>query len=256
MATKMQQRRATAAEWAAANPILADGEIGFERDTKVIKVGDGVTRWNSLGMPNAADAVPKSLVDAKGDILVGSADNTLVRLPRGTDGQVLKASSATESGLAWGNGGAPQYYTSGYATAAESLPPGSNNVGADQYCGLGIPSDKISSVAMVEIFGSQIYSSGVASAFYAKFFPALGYIYFQDYRLNWRRLDNGNILYSPGLSQYNGALQVEAGFGRFVKFWFDMPNNQLIVRQSNGAATSQGTQTIGPIGMTMLTSVV
>lgn len=51
MATRMLQRRGTAAEWAAANPILAAGEMGFETDTFVIKMGDGVTAWNSLGLP-------------------------------------------------------------------------------------------------------------------------------------------------------------------------------------------------------------
>jgi hypothetical protein len=48
MATRMQQRRGTSAEWAAANPLLADGEIGYEKDTRVIKVGDGSTLWNQL----------------------------------------------------------------------------------------------------------------------------------------------------------------------------------------------------------------
>ena len=31
MATRMQQRRGTAAQWTEANPILAVAEIGFER---------------------------------------------------------------------------------------------------------------------------------------------------------------------------------------------------------------------------------
>jgi hypothetical protein len=48
MGTRMQQRRGTAAEWATANPILAAGEIGFVTDTKVIRMGDGVTAWNDL----------------------------------------------------------------------------------------------------------------------------------------------------------------------------------------------------------------
>ena len=51
MATRMQQRRGTAADWAAQNPVLSDGELGFERDTKVMKMGDGVTPWNDLVMP-------------------------------------------------------------------------------------------------------------------------------------------------------------------------------------------------------------
>jgi hypothetical protein len=46
--TKIKLRRGTAAEWADANPILADGEPGLALDTKVFKVGDGVTAWNDL----------------------------------------------------------------------------------------------------------------------------------------------------------------------------------------------------------------
>jgi len=45
---RMFQRRGTAAQWQAANTVLAVGEIGFSYDDNVIKVGDGVTAWNSL----------------------------------------------------------------------------------------------------------------------------------------------------------------------------------------------------------------
>lgn len=48
MATRMQQRRGTAAQWATANPVLADGEVGYETDTRIIKIGDGVTSWTAL----------------------------------------------------------------------------------------------------------------------------------------------------------------------------------------------------------------
>ena len=48
MATRMQQRRGTAAQWTAANPILAAGEIGFETDSGKFKMGDGVNTWSSL----------------------------------------------------------------------------------------------------------------------------------------------------------------------------------------------------------------
>jgi len=44
----IQIRRSTAAEWTANNPILSIGELGWEKDTGAIKVGDGVTHWNSL----------------------------------------------------------------------------------------------------------------------------------------------------------------------------------------------------------------
>lgn len=48
MLVKMQQRRGTAAEWIAANPVLSDGEIGIETDTDKYKIGDGTSQWLSL----------------------------------------------------------------------------------------------------------------------------------------------------------------------------------------------------------------
>lgn len=48
MATRMQQRRGTAAQWTSANPVLAAGEIGFETDTNQFKMGDGLSAWADL----------------------------------------------------------------------------------------------------------------------------------------------------------------------------------------------------------------
>ena len=48
MAVQIQLRRGTASAWTAANPILADGEIGIESDTDLFKIGDGSTAWASL----------------------------------------------------------------------------------------------------------------------------------------------------------------------------------------------------------------
>lgn len=48
MSVQLQVRRDTAANWTSANPTLAAGEFGWEKDTKKIKVGDGATAWNSL----------------------------------------------------------------------------------------------------------------------------------------------------------------------------------------------------------------
>ena len=44
----MQQRRGTAAQWTAANSVLAAGEIGFETDTGKFKIGDGTNTWANL----------------------------------------------------------------------------------------------------------------------------------------------------------------------------------------------------------------
>ncbi len=41
-------RRDTESGWATKNPILGPGELGYEIGTGRLKVGDGVTAWNSL----------------------------------------------------------------------------------------------------------------------------------------------------------------------------------------------------------------
>ena len=52
MATRMQQRRGTAAQWISTNggdgPVLNAGEIGFESDTGKFKIGDGTNHWVDL----------------------------------------------------------------------------------------------------------------------------------------------------------------------------------------------------------------
>jgi hypothetical protein len=48
MATRMLQRRGTAAQWANTNPTLGSGEIGFETDTGQFKMGDNSTAWDDL----------------------------------------------------------------------------------------------------------------------------------------------------------------------------------------------------------------
>ena len=41
-------RRDTSTQWTSVNPILADGEMGIEKDTLKTKIGDGVTVWSLL----------------------------------------------------------------------------------------------------------------------------------------------------------------------------------------------------------------
>ena len=44
----MHQRIKTKLEFALESPVLQLGEHGLESDTGLFKIGDGVTRWNSL----------------------------------------------------------------------------------------------------------------------------------------------------------------------------------------------------------------
>lgn len=53
---RMFQRRGTKQQWETTNPVLSVGEIGFSINENVIKVGDGLTAWNSLPSVNGNSA--------------------------------------------------------------------------------------------------------------------------------------------------------------------------------------------------------
>jgi hypothetical protein len=54
MATRIQLRRDTAENWTNNNPTLAEGEIGFETDTGLFKIGANNTAWTSLAYAQVA----------------------------------------------------------------------------------------------------------------------------------------------------------------------------------------------------------
>jgi hypothetical protein len=58
----IQVRRDTAANWTSTNPTLAAGEIGFETDTNLFKIGNGSSVWSSLAYAavNASNSVALS----------------------------------------------------------------------------------------------------------------------------------------------------------------------------------------------------
>lgn len=66
-------RRGTAAEWSASQPqpdgeVLKLGEPGYEKDTGRLKIGDGVTPWNTLAYFNdGAPIDPEVIQDLLGD---------------------------------------------------------------------------------------------------------------------------------------------------------------------------------------------
>jgi hypothetical protein len=82
MATRMQQRRGTAAQWTAANPVLGAGEIGFETDTNKFKVGNGSTAYTSLqyfvdAATTMDSAEVTAAINSAIDAVIDAAPNTL-----------------------------------------------------------------------------------------------------------------------------------------------------------------------------------
>jgi hypothetical protein len=69
MSNLIQIRGGTASSATAANPVLAARELGVETDTGKIKVGNGVTAWNSL--PYSAGGSSGNSITALNDVSVG-----------------------------------------------------------------------------------------------------------------------------------------------------------------------------------------
>ena len=142
MAVKIQLRRGTTSQWAATvdsivgGTILSSGEVGVNTETKQMKVGDGSTRWVSLpyfasgtitsvtagdgitvyttaGSSASSGAISvavdtsyvmaRNIIDTKGDLIVGSENDTPSILPvSATANHVLLVDSTTATGVKWG----------------------------------------------------------------------------------------------------------------------------------------------------------
>lgn len=61
---RIQFRRDTSANWTTYNPVLMEGEVGYETDTKKRKIGDGTNTWNNLEYL-AAENISQELGDSE-----------------------------------------------------------------------------------------------------------------------------------------------------------------------------------------------
>ena len=69
--------------------------------TKDFRVKAGLVVEGATATVEGHDVLTKKIADAKGDLLVGTADNAISRLGVGANGYVLTAASGETSGLAW-----------------------------------------------------------------------------------------------------------------------------------------------------------
>lgn len=116
---------------------LLTGALYFNSATSAMKVYTG-SSW-ALVAPDTSSFISKTLIDAKGDLILGSAADTVVRLGIGTDTFVLTADSTQAAGVKWAaiNGLPTQTGNSGkYLTtdgsAASWAPVGARGGGTDQ----------------------------------------------------------------------------------------------------------------------------
>ena len=75
MPIQFQFRRGTAAQWTAANTVLAAGEMGLETDTNLFKIGNGTLGWTSLPYASGPQG-PTGAAGAAGVSVTGPAGAT------------------------------------------------------------------------------------------------------------------------------------------------------------------------------------
>ena len=86
-----------AARTTALTGVVSEGMISYLRSTKQVEVYNG-TAWVASDDPNA---IQNTIVDAKGDLIAATANDTPARLAVGSNGDTLVADSAATTGLRW-----------------------------------------------------------------------------------------------------------------------------------------------------------
>ncbi len=87
----------------AASADNTPAKVTVGSDGFLLKADSGATPGVSWVSPAGIDtgAIPKSLVDVKGDIIAATADNTVARKAAGADGTFLRPKAANSDGLEW-----------------------------------------------------------------------------------------------------------------------------------------------------------
>lgn len=85
---------AAARTTAIASP--SEGMVTYRTDNNVIEYYDGAA-WQPI--------LDQDVIAAKGDLIVGTGDDTVAALSVGTNGHVLTADSSTATGLKWASAG-------------------------------------------------------------------------------------------------------------------------------------------------------
>ena len=144
MASQIQLRRGTAAQWTTSNPVLASGEQGLETDTRKIKTGDGLAAWSALAYPAAAGGTVTSVTGSGVVTTTGTAAAPIVGITEdathrfATDAEKVAWNAkqpagtyATGTGTASGSNTGDQTNVPGNAGTASALSAGADRTKLD-----------------------------------------------------------------------------------------------------------------------------
>lgn len=122
MATLIQLRRDTAANWSSNNPILSSGEIGIATDLQQFKIGNSASSWNQLEYVNAIPSQYLSLSNASATYLtISNASSTYIPLSASNSFDLAGSASAAQTAAqSYSDSLAVNYDSAGSASAAQT----------------------------------------------------------------------------------------------------------------------------------------
>lgn len=199
-------------------------------------VAGNVTDRRTFTRPfDSAAYVAKALVDAKGDLLVGSAADAVARLAAGADGQVLRANAAAALGVEWAA-------ASGGVTDAQHdviLPVTGETSTSTTYADLATAGPSVTATIgasgrVLVVVGCQLYTNTVDAYAYMSFAVTGATtraasdneaLYFRTARaIDGRQASHVSIVtgLTPGSHTFTGKYRVTGGTGTWL-------NRRLIV---------------------------
>jgi len=89
MPTQIQLRRGTSSEWTAANPVLGEGELGLETDTKLYKIGDGTSSWNQLNYRQLSESLGTAIFEGQESEVEPPPEDNLAFYTRSVGGRMM-----------------------------------------------------------------------------------------------------------------------------------------------------------------------
>ena len=78
MSVRIQMRRGTTSEWNSADPILNEGEIGYNSTLTSFKIGDGTSLWSALDYYQAAADITPNEIGAIASTEKNAADGVAI----------------------------------------------------------------------------------------------------------------------------------------------------------------------------------
>lgn len=135
---RVRLRRGTSAQWSSANPVLASGEAGFETDTNVLKIGDGVTAYNSLtAIGGSGGGANLTWTASTRTVASDSGTDAVITLADGTDAGLMSSSDFTKLAAISGTNTGDQsvILRVPFHTAADSNVTLTNQANAEQFLG-------------------------------------------------------------------------------------------------------------------------